>query len=665
EVILNGESPAPTRVTEGIVQPVASTTAEQRLARRNELKARGTLLMALPDKYQLKFNIHKDAKNLMEAIEKRTHTLIWRNKTDLEEQSLDDLFNSLKIYEAEIKSCSSAITSTQNIAFVSSSNTDNTNEPVSAAASVSVIDADDLEKIDLKWQMAMLTVRARTRRNLGANGPTFMGFDMSKVECYNCHRKGHFARECRAPKDTRRNGTTEPQRRNVPVETSTSNALVSQCDGAGNYDWSFQANEEPTNYALMAISSLNSSSDNEQYARMPLLNPQRHVVPTTVITKSKLVPINAARPVAAAYPKPHVTRPRQAKPIVTKPPSPPRRHINHSPSPKASTFPPKVTTIKVPQSSGSTNPQNTDVDTAFEVKVPEFEGRKPQYEVHVSPSSSAQSKKNDDKTKREAKGKKADFNNLETSIIASPIPTTRVHKNHPVTQIIGDLSSATQTRSMTRVSKDQGLQVKQKQDGIFISQDKYVAEILRKFSLTDEKSASTPIDTEKPLLKDPDGLQVKQKQDGIFISQDKYVAGILRKFSLTDEKSASTPIDTEKPLLKDPDGEDVDVHTYISMIGSLIYLTSSRPDIMLESVRLFIAYAAHKSFTIYQMDVRTAFLYGSLKEKVYVNQPDGFVDPYHPDKVYRLKKALYGLKQAPRAWYDELSKFLLSKGFTK
>ncbi|GJZ54596.1 retrovirus-related pol polyprotein from transposon TNT 1-94 [Tanacetum coccineum] len=65
------------------------------------------------------------------------------------------------------------------------------------------------------------------------------------------------------------------------------------------------------------------------------------------------------------------------------------------------------------------------------------------------------------------------------------------------------------------------------------------------------------------------------------------------------------------------------------------------------------------------MDVKTAFLYGPLKEEVYVNQPDGFVDPYHPDQVYRLKKALYGLKQAPRAWYDELSNFLVSKGFSK
>nr|GFB70617.1 retrovirus-related Pol polyprotein from transposon TNT 1-94 [Tanacetum cinerariifolium] len=92
---------------------------------------------------------------------------------------------------------------------------------------------------------------------------------------------------------------------------------------------------------------------------------------------------------------------------------------------------------------------------------------------------------------------------------------------------------------------------------------------------------------------------------------------------------------------------------------------SFAPVARLEAVRLFITYATHKSFTVYQMDVKTAFLYGPLNEEVYVNQPDGFVDPYHLDKVYRLKKALYGLKQAPRAWYDELSNFLVSKGFSK
>nr|GEU84615.1 retrovirus-related Pol polyprotein from transposon TNT 1-94 [Tanacetum cinerariifolium] len=89
---------------------------------------------------------------------------------------------------------------------------------------------------------------------------------------------------------------------------------------------------------------------------------------------------------------------------------------------------------------------------------------------------------------------------------------------------------------------------------------------------------------------------------------------------------------------------------------------SFAPVARLEAVRICVAYAAHKS---YQMDVKMVFLNGPLKEEVYVAQPDGFVDPDHPKKVYRLRKALYGLKQAPRAWYDELSNFLMSKGFTK
>nr|GEZ10030.1 integrase, catalytic region, zinc finger, CCHC-type, peptidase aspartic, catalytic [Tanacetum cinerariifolium] len=92
---------------------------------------------------------------------------------------------------------------------------------------------------------------------------------------------------------------------------------------------------------------------------------------------------------------------------------------------------------------------------------------------------------------------------------------------------------------------------------------------------------------------------------------------------------------------------------------------SFAPVARLEAVWIFIAYATHKSFPIYQIDVKTAFLNGPLKEEVYVAQPDGFVDPNNPEKVYRLRKALYGLKQAPRAWYDELSKFMTTKGFTK
>ncbi|GJW85193.1 putative ribonuclease H-like domain-containing protein [Tanacetum coccineum] len=136
------------------------------------------------------------------------------------------------------------------------------NSPQLAHEDLQQIHPDDIEEMDLRWQMAMLTMRARrflknTGRKLTVNGNETIGFDKSKVECYNCHKRGHFARECRAPRN--QDNKKESLRRSVPVETSTSTALVS-CDGLGGYDWSDQAEEGP-NYALMAYSS--SSSDLE------------------------------------------------------------------------------------------------------------------------------------------------------------------------------------------------------------------------------------------------------------------------------------------------------------------------------------------------------------------------------------------------------------------
>nr|GEV38109.1 retrovirus-related Pol polyprotein from transposon TNT 1-94 [Tanacetum cinerariifolium] len=122
----------------------------------------------------------------------------------------------------------------------------------------------------------------------------------------------------------------------------------------------------------------------------------------------------------------------------------------------------------------------------------------------------------------------------------------------------------------------------------------------------------------------------------------------------------SNPVQTRRQLATDPK-----MCIFALTEEGIDFKESFAPVASLEAVRIFVAYSARKSFTIYQMDVKTAFLNGPLKEEVYVAQPDGFVDPDHPEKVYRLRKALYGLKQAPRAWYDELSKFLTSKGFTK
>ncbi|GJR87504.1 hypothetical protein Tco_0211515 [Tanacetum coccineum] len=167
EVIENGNSAPKTIVVEGVEKVIPPTTSEEKATRRLEVKARSTLMMGIPNEHQLKFNSIKDAKLLMEAIEKRclikpligflgeklsqedinqkllrslspewkTHAVVWRNKAEIETMSMDDLYNNLKVYEPEVKGISSLSSSTQNMAFVSSSNNNSgsSNEVVNTA----------------------------------------------------------------------------------------------------------------------------------------------------------------------------------------------------------------------------------------------------------------------------------------------------------------------------------------------------------------------------------------------------------------------------------------------------------------------------------------------------------------------------------------------------
>ncbi|GJS77802.1 ribonuclease H-like domain-containing protein [Tanacetum coccineum] len=296
EIIENGNAPIVTKLVDGKETAIPPTTVEEKAQRRAELKARSTLLMALPNEHQLKFNTYKDAKSLMQAIENRFGEVIEqtyerlqklisqlemhgeRNKPEIETLSLDDLFNNLKDYESEVKGTSNSTTNSHNVAFLSTGSTNNASGAVNTAQGVNTASTqgaadssksgENFKEMDLRWNIAMLTMRAKrflknTGRKLDINNKERIGYEKSKVECFNCHKKGHFARECRASRnqDNRNQDkkNKEPTRRTVPIEVTTSNALVSQCDGFGYY-WSDQAEEGPTNFALMAYSSTSSNS---------------------------------------------------------------------------------------------------------------------------------------------------------------------------------------------------------------------------------------------------------------------------------------------------------------------------------------------------------------------------------------------------------------------
>ncbi|GJU12621.1 ribonuclease H-like domain-containing protein [Tanacetum coccineum] len=252
EIVENGNAPIVTKTVDGKETVIPPISVEEKAQRMAELKARSTLLMALLNEHQLKFNSYKDAKTLMQAIENRfredinqkflrslsqewtMHTIVWRNKPEIETLSLDDLFNKLKAYESEGVN----IASTQDTADSST-----TVENLSDAVIYSFF-ASQPKEMDLRWNIAMLTMRARrflknTGRKQDMANKEKIGFDKSKVECFNCHKRGHFAKEYRAPKNQDSNNR-EPIRRIVPVAETTSNALMSQCDGFG-YDWSDQA----------------------------------------------------------------------------------------------------------------------------------------------------------------------------------------------------------------------------------------------------------------------------------------------------------------------------------------------------------------------------------------------------------------------------------------
>nr|GEX43436.1 ribonuclease H-like domain-containing protein [Tanacetum cinerariifolium] len=568
EVILNSDSHPLTRSVDGVETPYPPTTVEEKLARKNKLKAREGLDEFYDSLQKLisQLEIHgetisqKDLNlNLLRSLpsEWKTHTLIWRNKPDLETLSMDDLYNNLKIYEAEVMGSSSTTQNTQNVAFVSSNKTNGTNKAVNTAHGVSAAssktNAFNLPNVDsLRDRLKMANdnvdyesqkIPTKKGRNLCAKGTETIGFNKTKVECYNCHRIAEdgptnfalmaynssssssssksdtvvstFSKACLKSYETLKehydNLTKDFNKSQFNLEKfkgpskNLSRLLDSQQSNKSKTGLGYDSQGFDSQVLENQVNDKNNTSEGYHAVPLPYIGNFIPLKPDLVFAEEHVVSesITSLPDIVKSKVKTSETKLKNEKGVIDSEFS---RYMTGNMSYLSKYEEIYGDMLPLEETTKEEKSLNNVlfIDTECLILSPNFKlldesqvllrvlRKNNMYSVdlkNVAPSGGLTclfAKATLDESNLwhrrlghinfktmnkldfrifsgayddEVKGVEADFNNLELTIVVSPIPTTMIHKDHPKEKIIGDPLSALQTRRMTKTSQEHAMRL--------------------------------------------------------------------------------------------------------------------------------------------------------------------------------------------------------------
>ncbi|GJZ20350.1 putative ribonuclease H-like domain-containing protein [Tanacetum coccineum] len=626
------------------------------------------------------------------------HTIVWRNKPEIETLSLDKLFNNLKAYELEVKGTSSLTTNSYNVAFMSSSSTNSATKAVNTAQGVNTastqgaadslttvenlsdaviysffasqpsipqldneniqqIHPDDLEEMDLRWNIAMLTMRARrflknTRRKLDMANKERIEFDKSKVECFNCHKRVFGGND---ESNKMQKYILKQQFEGFSVSNSKGlhkgydrfQSLLSQLEIHGVGVSTEDANQKFLRSLLAAYLKVqikrikiveNELQENLGIKLRQWREPGRQEEPKALVTldgdsvdwtsHSEDEQDNYAlmaysnsvlRPLSTAVGNSELEDEPAQEYCVLPSWSSYTSTIRSSEAKNGGDKPKKDTGLKS---------NEKPVDQAEQAFLEELERLKRQ-EKEAHDESEALRKEFAQSTKdllRQTGAARASSTNT-VNVVSTPISTNSPSRVFNV----GESSSPDHGIFSNASYDDEGLV----DDFTNLDTTVNISEALQDESWGDAMQEEL--------------LQFKLQKVWILVDLPNRKRAIGTKWVYRNKKDERGVVVRNKARL---------VALGYRQEEGIDYDDVFAPVARIEAIRVFLAFASYMGFIVYQMNVKSAFLYGTIDKEVYVSQPPGFVDPNHSNKVYKVVKALYGLHQAPRAWYATLSAFL-------